>query len=200
MSNSPLKPNEAIQAQVEQLTAEAKKLSGVGKEAQALEVYRKAAELMPGAPWLQNRTAELARKLRQPSIAAQYYRRAGAAFIGAGFPKRALGPLRNAWTLLVGALPAHPSAFISITLDLAELQRELGFPADGALSITSANEELRAAGCVERAPALSELAPHRDDEPLRASDPSVPPESRVTHRPEADGLGILARFRLALKS
>lgn len=198
MSKAP--PNETIQTQVEQLISEAKKLSGVGKEAQALEVYRKAAELMPGAPWLQNRTAELARKLRQPSVAAQYYRRAGAAFIGAGFPKRALGPLRNAWTLLVGALPANSSTFISVTLDLAELQRELGFAADGALSITSANEELRAAGCVERAPELAQLAPHRDDEPLRASDPSVPPQSRVVPSPEADGLGILARFRLALKS
>jgi hypothetical protein len=193
-------PNETIQTQVEQLISEAKKLSGVGKEAQALEVYRKAAELMPGAPWLQNRTAELARKLRQPSVAAQYYRRAGAAFIGAGFPKRALGPLRNAWTLLVGALPANSSTFISVTLDLAELQRELGFAADGALSITSANEELRAAGCAERAPELAQLAPHRDDEPLRASDPSVPPQSRVVPSPDADGLGILARFRLALKS
>ncbi|HTA89431.1 MAG TPA: hypothetical protein VK745_07645, partial [Polyangiaceae bacterium] len=116
MSKPPPKPSDTIQAQVEQLTAEAKKLSSAGKEAQALEAYRKAAELMPGAPWLQHRTAELARKLKQPVVAALHYRRASAAFIGAGFPKRALGPLRSAWALGVAALPANPPGFVALTL------------------------------------------------------------------------------------
>jgi hypothetical protein len=197
VSKPPPTPSDTIQAQVEQLTAEAKKLNRLGKEAQALDAYRKAAELMPGAPWLQHRTAELARKLKQPAVAAQHYRRAGAAFIGAGFPKRALAPLRTAWALCVAGLPANPSGFVALTLDLAELQRELGFAADGALSITSANDALRAAGCAETVPAL-EL---RTDEKksLRASDPGIPPESGVKPSPQAGALGLFARSRSALK-
>jgi hypothetical protein len=187
-----------IQAQVEQLTGEAKKLSSAGKESQALETYRKAAGLMPGAPWLQHRTAELARKLNQPEVAAQHYRRAGAAFIGAGFPKRALAPLRTAWTLRAAVLPSDANGFVGLTLDLAELQNELGFPADSALTITNANEALNLAGCTERAPALSELAAGAA-KPLRASDPGLPPESGVKPSQQTGPLGILARFRSALK-
>jgi tetratricopeptide (TPR) repeat protein len=195
----PPKPSDTIQAQVEQLTGEAKKLNSAGKEAQALETYRKAAELMPGAPWLQHRTAELARKLKQPDVAAQHYRRAGAAFIGAGFPKRALGPLRTAWAIRVAALPADANGFASLTLDLAELQKELGFPADAAVSIANANEALHAAGCAERVPALGELAQRASEKPLRASDPGIPPESGVKPSSPTGPLGILARFRSALK-
>jgi hypothetical protein len=197
VSKPPSKPNDTIQAQVEQLTAEAKKLNGAGKEAHALEVYRKAAELMPGAPWLQNRTAELARKLKKLDVAAQHYRRAGVAFIGAGFPKRALAPLRNASALSLATLPVDVSSFIAITRDLAELQRELGFPADGAQSISNANDALGAAGCSERVPPLSE--PRGSDKPVRASDPGLPPESGVIPSQQTSALGILARFRAALK-
>jgi hypothetical protein len=199
VSKPPPKPSDTIQAQVEQLTAAAKKLNGTGKEAQALETYRKAAELMPGAPWLQHRTAELARKLKQPDVAAQHYRRAGAAFIGAGFPKRALGPLRTAWALRVAALPADPSGFVALTLDLAELQSDLGFAADGAVSIAHANEALNAASCSERVPALAELPARESERPLRASDPGIPPESGVKPSSLAGPSGILARFRAALK-
>jgi hypothetical protein len=46
VSKPPASPSDTIQAQVERLTAEAKKLNGAGKEAQALDTYRKAAELM----------------------------------------------------------------------------------------------------------------------------------------------------------
>jgi hypothetical protein len=197
VSKPPASPNDTIQAQVERLTAEAKKLNGAGKEARALDTYRKAAELMPGAPWLQHRTAELARKLKKPGVAAQHYRRAGAAFIGAGFPKRALAPLRNAWALSLATLPADASSFMEITLDLAELQRELGFPADGAVSIASANEALRAAGCSEQVTAPTE--PRGSDKPLRASDPGLPPESGVVPSQQTAALGILARLRAAMK-
>lgn len=196
VSKPPPKPNDTIQAQVEQLTAEAKKLSSAGKEAQALEAYRKAAELMPGAPWLQHRTAELARKLKQPLVAALHYRRAGAAFIGAGFPKRALGPLRTAWALGVAALPANPTDFVALTLDLAELQRELGFPADCDLTRANANDALRSANCSETVPALEARV---SEKPLRASDPAIPPESGVKLSSQAGALGLLARFRSALK-
>jgi hypothetical protein len=199
VSNQSPKSPDTIQARVEQLTDEAKKLSSQGKETAALETYRKASELMPGAPWLQHRTAELARKLKQSDVAAQHYRRAGAAFIGAGFPKRALAPLRTAWALHLEALPKNPAALVSLTLDLAELQRELGFPADGTLSITNANEALQAAGCLESVPAMSELAHHPSDKALRASDPGIP-ESGVTASPHASAPGILARVRSALRS
>ncbi|HEY4106317.1 MAG TPA: hypothetical protein VGM44_20600, partial [Polyangiaceae bacterium] len=131
MPQSPPKPNETIQARVERLTTEAKHFASAGKDAPALEAYRRASELMPGAPWLQHRTAELARKLKQYEVAAEHYRRAGSAFIGAGFPKRALGPYRTAWGLYLAALPQNPSAFVALTLELAELQGTLGFPADG---------------------------------------------------------------------
>src|SRR5450432_575696 len=198
VSKPPPNPNDTIQVQVERLTSEAKKLSSAGKEAQALETYRKAAELMPGAPWLQHRTAELARKLKQPDVAAQHYRRAGAAFIGAGFPKRALSPLRTAWALRVAVLPNDASGFVALTLDLAELQRELGFPADGAFTIANANEALNAAGCKERAPALADAA-LAGEKPLRASDPALPPESGVKPTPQGGPLAILARLRSALK-
>jgi hypothetical protein len=193
------KQSDTIQAQVEQLTAAAKKLNRTGKEAQALDTYRKAAELMPGAPWLQHSTAELARKLKQPDVAAHHYRRAGAAFIVAGFPKRALAPLRTAWALCVAALPANPSSFVSLTLDLAELQRELGFPADGALSVENANEALRAVSCAERVPALAEIEQRSGEQSPGASDPALPPESGVSPSPHANALGILARFRAVLK-
>jgi predicted Zn-dependent protease len=199
VSKPPPKANDTIQTQVEQLTGEAKKLSSAGKEIQALEAYRKAAGLMPGAPWLQHRTAELARKLKQPEVAARHYRRAGAAFIEAGFPKRALGPLRTAWTLGVAALPVEAAGFVALTLDLARLQADLGFPADGALSIANANEALNAAGCAERAPASSELTNGGSEKPLRPSDSALPPESGVKPSPQGGALGILARFRSALK-
>jgi hypothetical protein len=184
---------------VEQLTAAAKKFSGVGKEAQALETYRQAAELMPGAPWLQHRTAELARKLKQVDVAALHYRRAGAAFIGAGFPKRALAPLRTAWALRVALLPADPSSFVALTLDLAELQKELGFAADGGVSISNANAALSAASCSERVPPLAELPAHDSERPLRASDPGLPPESGVKPSAPTASSGLLARVRAALK-
>ncbi len=199
MTNSPPKPSDTIQSQVEQLTAEAKKFSSTGKESQALETYRKAAQLMPGAPWLQHRTAELARKLRQPEVAAQHYRRAGTAFIGAGFPKRALGPLRSAWALRVAALPAGANEFVSLAFALAELQKELGFPADGLVSIENANAALNAAGCAERVTLTLDPSAHAGEKPVRASDPGLPPESGVKPSPQAAPLGILARFRSVLK-
>ena len=181
---------------MEALTAVAKKLSGSGKEAQALEAYKTAAGLMLGAPWLQHRTAELARKLRQPEVAALHYRRAAAAFIRAGFPKRALAPLRTAWQVSVALLPGEASAFITITLELANVQRELGFATDAKLSVVNANQALRASGSSERVPTPVEVD--------RSSRPPVstrPPDSGVTHHsdtpPNSDAM--LSRLRSAVK-
>jgi hypothetical protein len=150
------KSPESPQARVELLAAEAKKHSGAGNETAALECYKQAASLMPGAPWLQHRTAELARKLKQLEVAAIHYRRAAAAFIAAGFRKRALSPLRNAWQASLSTLPEHSELFIAVTLELAHAQRELGFGPEAALSIASANQALRASGSQERVPAAAE--------------------------------------------
>ncbi len=200
MSKLPAKSPDSTQARVEQLTEAAKHLSRAGKEADALETYRQAAELMPGAPWLQHRTAELARKLKKFDLAVQHYRRAGAAFIGAGFPKRALGPLRTGFTLAVGELPKQPSVFVSLVLELAELQRALGFPADGALTISNANHVLALSGCEERVSPTPELPAPSEDKTARTSDPGSPPESGVKPNSQVSTLGILARFRTAPKS
>jgi hypothetical protein len=159
VSQLPSKSPESVQTQVESLAAEAKKHSGAGSELQALECYRQASELMLGAPWLQHRTAELARKLKLPELAAVHYRRAAAAFIAAGFPKRALAPLRNAWQASQAALPEQSRAFIAVTLELVHAQRELGFEPEAAQSIANANRALCASGSDDRMPAGAELDP-----------------------------------------
>ena len=192
-------PQESVQAQVEALTAVAKKLSGEGKDAQALEAYKTAAGLMLGAPWLQNRTAELARKLKQPEVAALHYRRSAAAFIGAGFPRRALAPLRTAWQVAVALLPADTTTFLTVTSELANVQRELGLAADAKLTIAGANQALKGAGSAERVPSGAEL----DRQPNR-----LPPERDSTHPPDSgvkpnglgpDSAGLLERLRSAVK-
>ncbi len=114
---------------------------------------------MPGAPWLQHRTAELARKSKQLEVAAVHYRRAAVAFIAAGFPKRALSPLRNAWQASLSTLPEHSELFIAVTIELAHAQRELGFGPEAALAIANANQALRASGSQERVPSAAETAP-----------------------------------------
>ncbi|MES1175704.1 MAG: hypothetical protein ABUL62_15390 [Myxococcales bacterium] len=194
-----LKSEDSVQAQVEALTVEAKKLSASGKEAQALETYKQAAGLMLGAPWLQNRTAELARKLRQPEVAALHYRRAAAAFIRAGFPKRALAPLRTAWQVSVALLPSESSAFITITLELINVQRELGFASDAKLSLINANQALRAAGSPDRVPSGLDVE-LRSTRP--SADGSQPPESGVQHNsqsPPPPSDDLMSRLRSAVK-
>jgi hypothetical protein len=154
---SPTSPKkDAVQSQVESLVAEAKKHNGAGDEASALGCYHQAATLMPGAPWLQHRTAEIARKLKHYDLAAVHYRRAAAAFVAAGFPKRALAPLRAAWQSSLVGLPEQSDAFITVTLELAQVQRELGLGPEAAMSVNSANQALRSSGSAERIPALAE--------------------------------------------
>ena len=190
--------NDSVHAQVEALTVVAKKLSSSGKEAQALEAYKSAAALMLGAPWLQHRTAELARKLKQPEVAALHYRRAAAAFIRAGFPKRALAPLRTAWQVSVALLPTEASAFITITLELANVQRELGFGSDAKLSLSNANQALRASGSSDRVPTAAEFEARSNPPPAEPG--SQPPDSGVKRSsppPASDAL--LSRLRAAVK-
>jgi hypothetical protein len=191
--------DDSLQTQVEALTDAAKRLSSTGKEAQALEAYKQAAGLMPGAPWLQNRTAELARKLRQPEVAALHYRRAAAAFIRAGFPKRALAPLRTGWQVSVALLPGDTSAFITTTLELANVQRELGLGSDAKLSIMNANQALRASGSPDRVP--SPELEQRPSSPPADRDSSQPPDSGVQKHSQTPPARdeMLSRLRASVK-
>lgn len=184
---------------MEALTAIAKKHSMSGKEEQALEAYKSAAGLMLGAPWLQHRTAELARKLKQPEVAALHYRRAAAAFIRAGFPKRALAPLRTAWQVSVALLPGEASAFITITLELANVQRELGFGSDAKLSLSNANQALRASGSPDRVPSAAEFEA-RSNPPPASPESSRPPDSGVKHNSQPPASAdLMTRLRAAVK-
>jgi hypothetical protein len=97
--------------------------------------------------------------LKQLDVAALHYRRAAAAFVAAGFPKRALSPLRNAWQASQSALPQQAEAFIAVTLELAHAQRELGFGPEATLSIANANQALRACGSQERVSTAVEAGP-----------------------------------------
>jgi hypothetical protein len=168
-----------LEAQVERWTAEAKKLIEAGKEASALELYKKAADELPGAPWLQHRTAEISRKLKQPDAAVLYFRRAATAFQIAEFPKRAIAPLRTAWTIAVESLPATSKALVEVSLELMQIQRRLGLAADATVTFERTNAALRSRG-------FSEIAAHpitniEDDagSPRAPSEPAVkPPSSR----------------------
>jgi hypothetical protein len=186
-----------VQQQVETLIGVAKKLTAEGKEAQALETYTTASGLMPGAPWLQHRTAELARKLKQPEVASLHYRRAAAAFIRAGFPKRALSPLRTAWQLGIPLLPGNASSFITVSLELANVQRELGFAADAKLSLLNANLALETSGSADRVPTLAQLEQNKSRPPVHAG--SKPPDSGVVTSVQSAPPGLLSRLDHALK-
>jgi hypothetical protein len=192
------KPNDSVQLQVEALTAVAKKLTGEGKEVQALEAYKTASGLMLGAPWLQHRTAELARKLKQPEVAALHYRRAAAAFIRAGFPKRALAPLRTAWQVSVALLPGNASAFITIGLELTSVQRELGFAADAKLTLTNTNLALEASGSTDRAPTAAQLEQSKSKPPPAAG--SEPPDSGVVSSARGARENLTPQLEPAVKS
>ena len=195
ISNSS-KTIDSVQLQVEALTAVAKKLSGEGKEAQALEAYKTASGLMLGAPWLQHRTAELARKLKQPEVAALHYRRAAAAFIRAGFPKRALAPLRTAWHLSIALLPSQASVFVTTSVELANVQRELGFAADSKLTLNNANLALETSGSAERVPTAAQLAQAKSKPPAPGSEP---PDSGVVSSIQSSSSSLLSRLEGAVK-
>jgi len=182
VSHLPAKSPESPQARVELLAVEAKKHNAAGNAQAALECYKEAASLMLGAPWLQHRTAELARKLKQLDVAAIHYRRAAAAFIAAGFPKRALSPLRNAWQASLSELPDQSEAFIAVTLELAHAQRDLGFGPEAALSVSNANQALRASGSRQRMPVETE-----------------PPESGINTAGQPSALELLGRAQAAVR-
>jgi hypothetical protein len=176
------KQRRLLEAQVERWTTDAKKLRDAGKEGVALDLYRRAADAMAGAPWLQHRTAELARKLRQHDAAIIYFRRAAAAFQGADFPKRAVAPLRTAWSLAVEGLPGTCKALVDIAVELMQLHRKLGFAADASVTFERTNAALRGRGFSEiPAHVLDSMRPEPVSSPppssLRAGATSLPPSS-----------------------
>jgi hypothetical protein len=174
-----------LEAQVELWTNQAKKLAETGKEAAALDLYRRAADELAGAPWLQHRTAELARKLKKNDIAIVYFRRAATAFQIADFVKRAVAPLRTAWALAIEGLPVTSKLVVDLAVELMQLHRRLGFTADASVTFERTNTALRARGFSE-IPMQALEAMQRDTPPHGLSvppasgnvGPSVPPSSR----------------------
>ena len=177
MTDDSARQRRLLDAQVERWTAEAKKLAEAGKEGEALELYRRAADELPGAPWLQHRTAELARKLRQPDVAISYFRRAATAFQIADFVKRAVAPMRTAWSLAIDNLPGTSKVLVELALEL-QLHRRLGFAADATVTLERTNLALRTRGFSE---IPSQMLDAMEREPVSGrpsrSEASGPPSS-----------------------
>jgi hypothetical protein len=151
------------QAQAEQWGAEAKRLADSGHDVAAFDLYRKAADALPGAPWLQHKTAEMARKLKRDDLAITYFLRSASGFRNAGFAKRAVAPLRLAWSIARSGLPGSGPAFQQIADELGELFDSLGLAADAESIVEQSNEALRRAG-------LAPLqARHEAERPSRTS-------------------------------
>ncbi len=192
MTEDPARQHRQLEAQAERWTAQAKKLAEGGKEDAALELYRRAADELPGAPWLQHRTAELARKLKKHDAAITYFRRAATAFQIADFSKRAVAPLRTAWTLSIEGLPGTSKLLVDLALELMQLHRRLGFAADATVTFERTNSALRTRGFSEIAPHVLE-AMQRDPPDTRGSAPPISSNSRSSlppsSRPKPGGHG-----------
>jgi hypothetical protein len=173
-----VKQRQKVEAQVERWTAEAKKLADAGKDAAALELYRRAAEELPGAPWLQHRTAELARKLKKNDVAVTHFRRAATAFQMADFSKRAVAPLRTAWTLAIDGLPATSRLLVEVAVELIQLHRRLGFAADATVAFERTNAALRSRGFSEIGAHVLETPVQQQPTQLVPPSSSPPPSSR----------------------
>jgi hypothetical protein len=194
VTDDSLKQRQKLEAQVERWTADAKKLADSGKEAAALDMYRRAADELAGAPWLQHRTAELARKLKKNDIAITYFRRAATAFQIADFAKRAVAPLRTAWTLAIEGLPATSKALVDVAVELMQVHRRLGFAADATVTFERTNAALRNRGFSEIGAHVLE-AMQRDPAAARLSTPptavlppsSAPPPSSRPQGPPSSG-------------
>jgi hypothetical protein len=189
VTDDSVKQRRLLEAQVERWTAEAKKLTDAGKDAAGLELYRRAADELPGAPWLQHRTAELARKLKRGDVAIIYFRRAATAFQIAEFPKRAVAPLRTAWSLAIEGLPAMSRLLVEIATELVQLHRRLGFAADATVTFERTNSVLRAHGFSELGPQALEspLSPTLSELRQDAEASATPPSSRPGDGRSAEG-------------
>jgi hypothetical protein len=143
----------SIRAQAEQWGSEAKRLADAGREVAAFDLYRKAADSLPGAPWLQHRTAELARKLKRDDLALVYFRRSADGFSKAGFERRAVAPLRLAWSVARENLPAMTEALKEVAHELSQLLTRLALSADAETVIEQTNDAIRHARLQSAAPA-----------------------------------------------
>lgn len=193
MTDDSAKQQRQLDLQIERWTNEAKKLVESGKEAAGLELYQRAADQLAGAPWLQHRTAELARKLKKHDLAIIYFRRAATAFQIADFPKRGVAPLRTAWSLAIEGLPATSKLLVELGLELMQLHRRLGFAADATVTFERTNAALRARGFSEipqhtfdaqrETPSTRSFAP-----PAPSSGPpsSQPGRNRSAESPKSD--------------
>ena len=132
-------------SQAEHWEAEGRRLAQAGEDESAFAHYRRAASLMPGAPWLQQRTAELARKLDERELAVVYFRRASSAFLRAGFRQRALAPLREAWLLARMDLPTSLATFREVAGELSGIQRALGRALDAEVTEEQTDTAVRRA-------------------------------------------------------
>lgn len=146
-------PPISVRTQAERWGAEAKRLADAGREVAAFDLYRKAADALPGAPWLQHRTAELAHKLKRDDLSLQYFRRSAAGFIKAGFDRRAVAPMRMAWTVARENLPAMTAAFSDVAHELSELLTRLALVADAEVVREQTDDALRHARVRSSAPA-----------------------------------------------
>jgi hypothetical protein len=176
VTDDSVKQRRLLEAQVERWTAEAKKFTDAGKDAAGLELYRRAADELAGAPWLQHRTAELARKLKRNDVAIVYFRRAATAFQIADCPKRAIAPLRTAWSLAIEGLPATSRLLVEIATELMQLHRRLGFAADATVTFERTNSVLRGHG-------FSEIGPQALETPLPATLAHVKQGAEATSPP-----------------
>ena len=143
---------ESVRAQAERWGAEAKRLADAGREVAAFDLYRKAADSLPGAPWLQHRTAELARKLKRDDLALAYFRRSASGFLKAGFERRAVAPLRLAWSVARDNLPAMTDAFSEVARELSELLSQLVLAADAEAVVEQTHDAIRHAALRSSAP------------------------------------------------
>jgi hypothetical protein len=188
VTDDSVKQRRQLDAQIERWTNEAKKLVESGKDAAGLELYQRAADELAGAPWLQHRTAELARKLKKTDIAIIYFRRAATAFQIAEFPKRGVAPLRTAWSLAIEGLPATSKLLVELALELTQLHRRLGFAADATVTFERTNAALRARGFSEIP--LHTFESQRETPSTRsfAAPPSSgPPSSKPSGNRSGDG-------------
>lgn len=194
VTDDAMKQRRLVEAQVERWTTEAKKLADAGQQTDALELYRRAADELSGAPWLQHRTAELARKLKQHELSIHYFRRAATAFQLADFAKRAIAPLRSAWSLSVEGLPATSKPLVDIAVELMQLHRRLGFAADAMVIYERTNAALRARGFSEIPTHQVESTPAR---PAISAARTVSPVEDTSPSPSSDPAPASAAFDVA---
>ena len=144
---------EHVAAALRQRRASAAAPAGARRDQRRIEEAVELADELPGAPWLQHRTAELARKLKKNDAAIIYFRKAATAFQIADFSKRAVAPLRTAWSLAIDGLPGTSKLLVELAVELMQLHRRLGFAADAAVTFERTNAALRTRG-------FSEIAAH----------------------------------------